>query len=104
MKVSRVMVVLAAIIFCVAMLAGVAMAADKLEVKGKIKGYDLNNKTVVVTVDGKDMTFVVEHEEALKKLDDRIVKGDKVKIKYIIKDGKNIIKGSNDLKGANAGC
>lgn len=104
MKASRVAAVLVSAIFCMALFAGVVMAEDMVKAKGTIKDYDISNKTVVVTIEGKDMTFVVENETALKKLDDRIEKGDEVKIKYASKDGKNIIKGSNDLKGTKAGC
>ena len=81
------------------------MAEEKIKVQGKIKDYDLEKKTVVIiTDDGKEMTFVVENESAFKKLDDRLFRDDEVKIKYIIQDGKNVIKGSNDLKGTKPGC
>ncbi|HEX8947472.1 MAG TPA: hypothetical protein VF790_00845, partial [Dissulfurispiraceae bacterium] len=84
---------------------GISLAADKIKVKGKIKEYDLTNKTVVVTTDdGKELAFTIESEGALKKLDDRLYKGDEVKIKYIEKDGKNVIPDTNDLKGTKAGC
>ncbi len=105
MKASRFMAVLALAIFCMALFAGAVMAEDMVKIKGKIKDFDASNKTVVVTTDdGKEMTFVVENETALKKLGDRLEKGDEVKIKYFSKDLKNIIKGSNDLKGTKAGC
>ncbi len=91
--------------FCIMMLAGVVIAEDKMNIKGKIKEYDLEKKTLVVTADdGKDMTFVVENEKALKKLDDRLFVGDEVKIRYTVKDGKNVINGLNDLKGTKPGC
>ncbi len=105
MKISRLTAVLALAIFCVALFAGAVLAGDMVKIKGHIKDYDVDNKTVIVTTaDGKDMTFAVENETARKKLGDRLDKGDEVKIKYSSKDGKNIIKGSNDLKGTKAGC
>lgn len=104
MKATRAVAVLVVTLFCVALFAGMAIAAEKMEGKGKIKDYDLNKKTVVVTIDGKDTTFVVEHEGALKKLGDRLEKGDEVKVKYTNDGGKNVIKSFNDLKGTKPGC
>ncbi|MDA8077348.1 MAG: DUF1344 domain-containing protein, partial [Nitrospiraceae bacterium] len=83
----------------------IVIAEDKMNVKGKIKEYDLEKKTLVVTADdGKEMTFVMQNEKALKKLDDRLFTGDEVKIRYTVKDGKNVIEGVNDLKGTKPGC
>lgn len=105
MKASRVIALLAVAVFCFTLFAGISLATDKIKVKGKIKDYDLANKTVVVnTDDGKEMAFTIESEEALKKLDDRLYKGDEVKIRYIEKDGKHVIPDSNDLKGTKPGC
>lgn len=105
MKASRVIAVLLVAFFCVSLLSGLVMAEEKIKVQGKIKDYDLGKKTVVIiTNDGKEMTFVVENESALQKLDDRLFKDDEVKIKHLIQDGKNVIKGSNDLKGTKPGC
>lgn len=87
------------------LLAGAALAEEKMDIKGKIKEFDLDNKTLVVTTaEGKDMTFVVENEKAIKKLDDRLFVGDEVKVRYTVKDGKNVIGGANDLKGTKPGC
>jgi len=105
MKATRLIAVSVLAIFCIAMFAGFALAEEKISTKGKIKSYDLDEKTVVVaTDDGKEMTFTIENEKALKKLDDRLFPGDEVKIKYIIKDNKNIIKENNDLRGTKPGC
>lgn len=105
MKASRVIALLVAALFSVTLVAGVALAADKVIVKGKIKDYDISKRTVTVSTDnGKDMTFVIENDTALKKLDDRLLKGDEVKIKYVDEGGKMVIKGSNDMKGTKAGC
>ena len=105
MKVFRLIAVSVLAVFCIALFAGLALAEEKIEIKGKIKEYDLDAKTIVIKADdGKEMTFTIENEKALKKLDDRLFPDDEVKIKYIIKDGKNIIKENNDLRGTKAGC
>jgi Cu/Ag efflux protein CusF len=105
MKTSRIVVVLALVVCCFVLAAGLAAAEEKVSVKGKIKAYDLEAKTVtVVTDDNKEMTFVVKSDKALQKLDDRLFKGDEVKVRYIIKDGKNLIQDTNDLKGTKPGC
>jgi hypothetical protein len=105
MKASRLAALVTMALFCMTLFAGVVVAAEKVTVLGKVKSYDLPNKTVTITTkEGKDMTFTVENETALKKLDDRIMAGDEVKIKYVNEGGKNVIKGSNDLKGTKAGC
>jgi len=105
MKVFRLIAVSVLTVFCIALFAGLALAEEKIEIKGKIKEYDLDAKTIVIKADdGKEMTFTIENEKALKKLDDRLFPDDEVKIKYIIKDGKNIIKENNDLRGTKAGC
>ncbi len=92
-------------VFIITLLAGFALAEEKYSVKGKIKEYDLDAKTLVIkTDDGKEMTFVIKNEKALIKLDDRLFKDDEVKIRYTVKDGKNVIDGANDLKGTKPGC
>lgn len=97
--------IMALAIFCLSLFAGIALAEEKITAKGKIKSYDFDSKTVVVTMeDGKDMTFVIDNDKALKKLDDRLFKDDEVKIKYVIENGKNIIKQNNDFKGTKPGC
>jgi len=105
MKTSRIVAVLALVVCCFILAAGLAAAEEKINVKGKIKAYDLDAKTVtVVTDDNKEMTFVVKSEKAIQKLDDRLFKGDEVKIRYIIKGGQNLIQDTNDLKGTKPGC
>ncbi|HEY3346337.1 MAG TPA: hypothetical protein VGK71_01815 [Nitrospirota bacterium] len=105
MKTARLVAVALLAIFCLSLAAGAAFADEKIKVKGKIKDYDIDKKVLVVAADdGKDMTFVIEDEKALKKLDDRLFKDDEVRIKYVVKDGKNVIEGTNDLKGTKPGC
>jgi hypothetical protein len=93
------------VIMSLLLITALAAAEDKISIKGKIKSYDIDEKTLVVTADdGKEMTFVIENDKALMKLDDRLFEGDEVKIKYVVKDGKNVIKENNDLKGTKPGC
>lgn len=92
MKTSKTIILAVLAIFCMAMLTGVAVAEEKVSIKGKVKSIDVNTKTVVVdTEDGKAVTITVEDEETLNKLKDgRISTDDDVKVKYVIKDGKNV--------------
>lgn len=103
--IMRMTAFMAAALTVLVFMAGFASADEKLSIKGKIKSYDLEAKSLVVTTDdGKDMTFSVLNAKALEKLDDRLFAGDEVRIRYIVKDGKNVIEGANDLKGTKPGC
>jgi len=105
MKRSKLIGLITLTLFCLALFAGFAAAEDKLSVKGKISGYDLEAKTVTITADdGKTMTFSIESSKALEKLDDRLIKGDEVKIRYTEKGDRKIIKDGNDLRGTKPGC
>lgn len=92
MKTSKAIIIAILAIFCIAMLTGVAIAEGKVSIKGKVKSINTDAKTVVVTTeDGKDITIAVEDEETLNKLKDgRISTDDDVKVKYVVKDGKNV--------------
>lgn len=92
MKTSRAIIVAVLAIFCVAMLTGIAIAEEKVSIKGRVKSIDVNAKTSVVTTeDGKDVTITVEDEETLNKFKDgRINIDDDVKVKYVVKDSKNV--------------
>lgn len=92
MKVSKVVIVSILAIFCIAILTGIAIAEEKVSIKGKVKSIDVNAKTAVVTTeDGKDITITVLDEETLNKFKDgRISIDDDVRVKYVVKDGKNI--------------
>ncbi|MFN3739231.1 MAG: hypothetical protein ACK4TF_00980 [Thermodesulfovibrionales bacterium] len=83
-------------------LSGIAISEDLISIKGKVKTIDLKTNTVVITTqDGQEVSVTVEDETTLAKFKDgRISEGDEVKVKYIIKDGKNI---STYFKKA-AGC
>ena len=88
----------------ISMSFGMALAQDKIFVKGIIVEYDLDERTVTVDVDSEEMTFVIESDVALLKLDDRLFEGDEVKVKYVVEDGKMIIKEATDMRGTKPGC
>ena len=92
-KTVRIAAGLIAAIFCIVFLSGIAVAEEKVTFIGKVKSIDLKTNTVVVTEKKteKDITVQIEDDTTLAKLKDgRINEGDEVKVKYIIKDGKNI--------------
>ena len=104
MKTARVMALTLAVMLCFAVVSGAALAEDKIKVKGIIVSFDLDERTVTVDIDGEEMTFYVENDVALFKLDDRLWEEDEVKIKYLVEDGKNVVKEANDMKGTKPGC
>ncbi len=63
-------------------MAGIALAD---EATGKVKRVDAAAGTVVITVDGKDVTFVCE-----KKLLEKIENGDEVAVTYT-KEGEKMV-------------
>lgn len=105
MRVVRMLLVLMAVLLGVTLVAGIALAEDKTLVKGRIVSYDLDARTLTIKADsGEQMSFIVENEIALGKLDDRLFVEDEVKVKYVKEDGKLVIKDSSDLKGTKPGC
>lgn len=102
MKVLKVLSAMILTIFCIAMLTGIGVAEEKISIKGKVKSIDLSKNAVVISFDDEpDITITVEDKETLAKLKDgRISVYDEVKVKYIIKDKKNI---AIDFRKA-AGC
>jgi len=69
-KTVRSIAAVAAAVLCMMLLAGAAIAEEKMDIKGKIQDYDVEKMTLVITTqDGKEMTFSVENEKALNKLD-----------------------------------
>lgn len=92
---TRFVTVLLVSIMCVALLIGLAIAAEK--VKGTIKSIDSGAGTVVVTDSaGKDVTLTLEDKGKLNKYS----VGDRIKGKYESKGGKNV---ATDLRKAE-GC
>lgn len=72
-------------VFSVALLIGIAVAAEKI--KGVVKSVDTGSGSIVVTdSDGKDVTLTLEDKGKAGKYS----AGDKVKAKYDKKDGKNV--------------
>ena len=105
MNASRVVAIVLAVMMVMTAFAGVSMAAEKILVKGKILEYDLDEQTVTIKADsGEEMTFVIENDVALFKLDDRLFEDDEVKIKYVEESGKKVIKEGSDMKGTKPGC
>lgn len=104
MKSVRIFAVVLVALFGVMAFSGAVMADDKTLVKGIIVDYDLDERTVTVDVGGTEMTFTVENDAALFKLDDRLFMDDEVKIKYVNVDGRLVVKESSDLKGTKPGC
>ncbi|CAK0775596.1 DUF1344 domain-containing protein [Gammaproteobacteria bacterium] len=98
-------VVVMAVVLCCLQFSGTALADDKVLVKGKISEYDVEKKSLVIAIDGgKNMTFLVQDSKALGMLDDQLFAGDEVKVRYVAKDGKNVIDDSSGLKSARPGC
>ena len=105
MKAGKAAVLIVLIALVAVFAAGMVFADDKIAVKGKIKSFDIDDRTLTVTIDGGEvMQFVVKDDMALGKLGDRLFEGDEVKIKYVIEQGKKVIKESGDLRGTKAGC
>ncbi len=90
MKILKTLSIAILVIFSIAIFAGNVMADEKI--KGKVKSIDLKTNTVVITFDDDpDITITVEDDETLNKLKDgRIGVYDEVKVKYVVKDGKNV--------------
>lgn len=104
MKTARLMVFALAAMICFSVFLGAAQAEDKVRVTGIIVSFDLDERTVTVDVDGEEMTFFVENDVALFKLDDRLWEDDEVKIRYVQEGDRMVIKEANDLKGTKPGC
>jgi hypothetical protein len=80
------------IALCLVVFAGAASAEEK--VNGRVKSIDLSTNTVVVTsYEGQEVPITISSEDttALDKLKDgRIKVDDDIKVKYVVKDGKNV--------------
>jgi hypothetical protein len=81
------------VLLCFAVLLSLAGPARADEATGKIKSVDTGKGTVVVTVDGKDMTFTAGTSVALNLLK----VGDEVKVTYT-KDGDKLTASKIDPK------
>jgi maltose-binding protein MalE len=92
MKMKRNLAAIVVAALCLAILAGVAGAEET--VKGRIKSIDLKTNTVVVTTyERQEVTITISADDikTLNLLSEKLIKtDDDVKVKYVIKDGKNI--------------
>lgn len=92
MKTKRNLAIIFLAALCLAVIAGVAGAEDKID--GKIKTIDLDTNTVVVTTyEGQDVTITISADDihTLKKLKEKQIKvDDGIRVKYVNKDGKNV--------------
>ena len=77
---------------CLTLLAGASGAEEKIS--GRVKSIDLETNTVVVsTYEGQEVTITISPEDTstLNKLKEKRVRvDDDVKVRYVIKDGKNV--------------
>jgi hypothetical protein len=104
MKTRGMITIILAAMLVLTVFTGIALAEDKIKVKGLIVTFDLDERTVTVDVDGEEMTFYIENDIALFKLDDRLWEEDEVKIRYVVEGEKKVIKEANDMKGTKPGC
>jgi outer membrane lipoprotein-sorting protein len=81
------------LLIALCLVASGSAAADE-KVNGRVKSIDLSTNTVVVTsYEGQDVLVTISADDsaALDKLKDgRIKVDDDIKVKYVVKDGKNV--------------
>ncbi|MGE5237452.1 MAG: hypothetical protein ACM3ON_01480 [Chloroflexota bacterium] len=92
MKMSGVVAFLSAMILGVALITGAVGAQEKISIKGRVTIINLSTNTVVVTTfDKREIELLIEDELTLDKLrKGKVVEGDEVNVKYVIRDGKNV--------------
>ncbi|HET6515139.1 MAG TPA: hypothetical protein VFG09_08265 [Thermodesulfovibrionales bacterium] len=85
-------VMIAVTLFLVAIVPSIAMAEDVITITGTVKGIDLTTNTIIVTTnEGKDVAITVEDNATLDKFrKQRIKVDDDVRVKYKVRDGKNV--------------
>ncbi|HEY6011138.1 MAG TPA: hypothetical protein VIX18_06670, partial [Nitrospirota bacterium] len=81
-------------VFALLFLVSLAAAAAEERINGTVTSIDLQTKSVVVTsYQGRQETIFISDEDtaSLAKLrDGRIKAGDDIKVKYVVKDGRNV--------------
>ncbi len=99
---SKVIILVTIIISIMFMMAGKVIADEnQISIKGKVRNIDLSSNTVTIMTKDGDVNVLIEDEETLNKFKTgKIIEGDEVKVKYIIRDGVNV---STYLKKA-GGC
>jgi Cu/Ag efflux protein CusF len=88
--IGKMALVLAALSLLV--LSGAAAAEEKIS--GTVKSIDLETRTIVITtVNGPEVVITISDEDTgtLNKFKEkRIIVDDAVRVKYVVKDGKNV--------------
>jgi len=100
MKLGRLLI--AIIILAIAFSGAItAFAEESGLVKGKLMSVDKVNKTIVVQEkDGKDITIYIEDSSIFSRIERlKIEIGEKVSVRYIIKNGKKIGTYIRSLRG-----
>lgn len=79
-------------VLTVVLIAGIARADEKIN--GKVKSIDLATRTVVVTAyEGQEVPITISEDDTvtLNKLKEKRIKvDDDIKVKYVVRDGKNV--------------
>ncbi len=90
-KKMLVLMTIVSIIISITMAGYVVADENQISIKGKVKNISMSNYTVTITTKDGDVKVLVEDEETLNKFrTGKIVEGDDVKVKYIIRDGVNV--------------
>jgi hypothetical protein len=100
MKLGRLLI--AIIIVAIAFSSAItAFAEESGLIKGKLMSVDKVNKTIVVQEkDGKDITIYIEDSSIFSRIERlKIEIGEKVSVRYIIKNGKKIGTYIRSLRG-----
>ncbi len=100
MKIGRLLIgiIIVAFVFSAVI---TAFAEESGLVKGKLMSVDKVNKTIVVQEkDGKDITIYIEDSSIFSRIERlKIEIGEKVSVRYIIKNGKKIGTYIRSLRG-----
>ncbi len=100
MKLGRLLIVI--IIVAIAFSGAItAFAEESGLIKGKLMSVDKVNKTIVVQEkDGKDITIYIEDSSIFSRIERlKIEIGEKVSVRYIVKNGKKIGTYIRSLRG-----
>ncbi|MGE5239724.1 MAG: hypothetical protein ACM3ON_13090 [Chloroflexota bacterium] len=92
MRKKRLMGCALALCIGVMALSGIALGEEKISIKGDVSHIDLEARTVLITTyDKQDITITIEDEKTMEKLrSGKIVVGDAVNVKYVVRNGKNV--------------
>ncbi len=88
---SKVIILVTIILIMFIMTRNVIADENQMSIKGKVRNIDLSSNTVTITTKDGEVNVLVEDEETLNKFKTgKILEGDEVKVKYIIRDGVNV--------------